>query len=187
MLDTTAGSFTRWYVARTEPRREHLAVTGLIRQGLKPYLPEFYASRRCGHRRRNVLEPMLPGYVFLPIPTFSEPWEAIRGVNGILEHRPFLTVDGHPKAISEAIVQAVRTVEATFSGGDHSIPLPQRGLYVGQAVEVEFSDAWGTVSAFKAIVENIVKLDRQGRIRVIAEWLGGLRPIEVQVAQIRTV
>ena len=180
-------TYFRWYVGRTEPRREHLAAAGLTRHRIKSYFPEFFTSRRCGHRRRNVLEPMLPGYVFLYLPWLREPWEIIRGINGILAHRPFLSADGHPKAIADQVVKAVRDVEALYRRWDEEEQLQFAGrqFRIGQSVEVEFTDHFGTVSSFRAIVENIAKLDRQGRIRVTAEWLGGLTSMDVPATKIK--
>lgn len=176
---------TRWYVARTAPRQEHLVVKGLVGYGIKPYLPELFPTipRRCGRRCRNILEPMLPGYIFLPLPYRNEPWSVIREIDGILKHRPFLTCDSRPKAISEDLIEIVRSVENRERGKISEVQFQE--IYVGKQIVVTVRDQHGTVSEFPGIVENITKLDRQGRIRVIAEWLGGSRQIEVRVAQIK--
>ena len=184
MVDTTGKTtLTRWYVARTEPGREHLAVSGLIRQHIEPYCPRIYASRRCGHRFRNVLKAMLPGYCFVPLPICCEPWDAIRHIHGIMEHHPFLTCDGRPKSISQALIDIVHTVEDREQGKLSESQF--QSIYVGKRIMITVQDRHGVVSEFKGIVENIAKLDTQGRIRVIAEWLGGSRQVEVRVAQIK--
>ena len=189
MLARTEESTFRWYVARTQPGRESQALKGLVQQGLKPYFPVIQACRRSGRRLLNVLKPLLSAYVFLPLPAYCEPWEAIRRVNGILEHRPFLTWcdaegESHPRIIPAIVIEVVRAIEARERGHIDEAQFQDR-LRIGQRVFVEVQDQHGFVSGFFAIVENLAKLDRQGRIRVIAKWLGGSRSIEVKAAQIK--
>ena len=184
MLDMTGNTtLARWYVARTEPRREHLAVQGLVRHDIKSYLPETFVSRRFGYRHRNVLEPIFPGYIFVRLPIYRPPWGAIRGTRGINEHRPFLTVNGDPEAVSESVMGLVHLIERNERSylSDSDPP----SFYIGKQITVRVSDRYGTVSEFPAVIESTVKLDTQGLVRVIAQWLGGSRQIEVRVAQIK--
>jgi hypothetical protein len=189
MLARTEESTLRWYVARTQPGREAQALKGLVQQGLRPYFPTVLVCRRSGRRSLNIERALLPAYVFLPLPAYCEPWEAIRHVNGILEHRPFLTWcdeegESHPRIIPAIVVEVVKAIEARERGHIDEAQFQER-LHIGQRIFVEVRDHYGFVSGFFAIVENLAKLDRQGRIRVVAEWLGGSRSIEIRAAQIK--
>lgn len=54
----------KWYVARTEPRLEHLAEARLKRDGFQIYLPKIRSSTL---KSGNNLVPLFPGYLFLKV------------------------------------------------------------------------------------------------------------------------
>lgn len=167
----------RWYVARTEPQREHLVASHLIARRIKTYLPEIPHRRLFGRKMRRIISPMLPGYVFVHLECGAEPWDRIRTTPGIFAHDPILG------CIPLQAMQIVREKEREETEGPAPVTSPFK---VGQEVVVaSVVGGFATFEEFKAVVADISRLDRKGRIKVAAEWLGRLVSIEVEASKIR--
>jgi transcriptional antiterminator RfaH len=68
----------RWYLIRTKPAGESLAVTNLDRQGYEVYWPRAVQTVRCNSRWRNRIASLFPGYLFLRL---NEGKQALNPVN----------------------------------------------------------------------------------------------------------
>lgn len=170
-----------WYVARTEPRKEHTAAFNLIERNIQIYLPEIPGRRLFGRKFREVPTAMLPGYLFLHLISGSEPWGIIRSINGILTADPVLRDDAGPRPIPEMALEIVRKAEHEQNEGRQS---KVAKFQLGQSVTVSGAEEafW---QSFKAVVSDISKLDHKGRVSVSSNWFGRLVTLDVPVAQIK--
>ncbi len=54
-----------WYVVHTRSRHEYKVSTGLIQKNITTFLPEIESWSKQKDRRRKILLPLFPGYVFV--------------------------------------------------------------------------------------------------------------------------
>ena len=53
-----------WYVVHTKSRHEYKAHTGLIQKNLNAFLPEMEVWSKRKDRKKKILIPLFPGYIF---------------------------------------------------------------------------------------------------------------------------
>jgi transcription termination/antitermination protein NusG len=53
-----------WYVVHTRSRHEYKANTGLIQKNLTTFLPEIESWSKQKDRKKKILTPLFPGYIF---------------------------------------------------------------------------------------------------------------------------
>lgn len=56
---------TSWFVIRTKPNSEKIALLNCERQGFPAYLPLIRKTIRHARTKKEVLRPLFPGYLFL--------------------------------------------------------------------------------------------------------------------------
>jgi len=56
-----------WYVLRTKPRQERKAYDALIAAGFELYMPQRETIKIWSDRKKKVLEPIIPSYIFIRI------------------------------------------------------------------------------------------------------------------------
>lgn len=74
----------QWYVVRTKPHQEKLAVAHYRNQRLEVYLPLIRVVRSHARRREEVLRPVFPGYLFLHLAPAECNWAAISSTRGVI-------------------------------------------------------------------------------------------------------
>lgn len=75
----------RWYVVRTQPRKERLAQQQLERQGFSTFLP--FAPLTTTTRRNKavaVKQPLFSGYLFVQMDVARQRWRAVNSTVGVL-------------------------------------------------------------------------------------------------------
>lgn len=152
----------RWYLVFTGPHQEQRAVLNLERQGFRPFLPRLRKSVRHARAIRQVLAPLFPRYVFLPLDLERDRWLSVRGTFGVTSlymagSRPGPVPDG----VVESLLARIDAQGASRLDGD---------LHVGDGVRVldgPFTDFVGTLS----------RLDDNGRVRVLLDVMGKSTPV----------
>ncbi len=84
LVDKALGE-SRWYVAKTQPRKEVLAEQHLKRQNFEtflPYAPKTLTSKK--NKAANLRQPLFPGYIFVKIDLGAQRWRAINSTIGVL-------------------------------------------------------------------------------------------------------
>lgn len=74
----------KWYLVYTKPRQESVARTNLARQGYETYLPMMRQTRRQRGRRRTLISPMFPRYLFVHLDRTTDNWGPIRSTLGVV-------------------------------------------------------------------------------------------------------
>lgn len=107
----------RWYLVYTKPRQEQLARTNLLRQGYETYLPLMRELRRRQGRRRPVVAPMFPRYLFVHLDRKTDNWGPIRSTLGVVSVVRF----GHePAKVPVELVECLRSHEDAEGIHTHS-------------------------------------------------------------------
>ncbi len=169
----------RWYVGRTEPRREHHAAGSLVAHRIQVYFPEIPSRKLAGRKMRLCLEPLMPGYLFLRLLTGQEPWVRIRNTPGMISSCPVLTAAGRFASIPAKAVEIIRGVEERLNA-----PITTKPWEIGQKVQISTGPLDDYYAELPGIIESLANLDRKGRITVTAWMLGRLTSLDVPVTQV---
>lgn len=97
-----------WYLVYTKPRQEQLARIHLTRQGYETYLPLLRELRRRQGRRRTVVGPMFPRYLFVHLDRETDNWGPIRSTLGVVSVVRF---GQEPARVPPALIKHLRTHE----------------------------------------------------------------------------
>lgn len=181
-LPSAAMESPGWHVLLAHPREEGIAAAGLIAHRLKVYLPRLPRRRLAGRKMQERLEPMFPTYLFVRVqPTL--PWGRIRGTPGIRlgkGGRCAIMNGDAPSVVPDIALEIVFAKEARLGKRPDERPdAPAVGKEI-QIIDGPF--AW-----FKAVIEEIDRLDTQGRIKAGLDIFGRLTSVDLEVSQFRVV
>jgi len=73
----------RWYLIRTKPAGESLALTNLDRQGYEVYWPRAVQTVRCSGRWRDRIGSLFPGYLFLRLNEGKQSLNPVNSTAGV--------------------------------------------------------------------------------------------------------
>ena len=129
-LPITSDRSVHWHALYTRARHEKKVAAALSDRGFDEYLPLIARESQWHDRRKRILWPIFPGYVFA---RFSpEEAGAVVGVPGVVS---VVSVAGSPAPIPESDISNIRAlVSAADATG--SLPEPEVLLEEGQRVEV---------------------------------------------------
>ena len=60
-----------WYAVHTRSRHEDRAYLGLLQKSLHAFLPKLEVWSKRKDRRKKIMIPMFPGYIFVEVPTLT--------------------------------------------------------------------------------------------------------------------
>lgn len=73
----------RWYLVRTKPNAEAVAVANLGRQGYEVYFPRLLQSMPFRGRWHDRIVPLFPGYLFLRLDEGRQPLAPVQSTLGV--------------------------------------------------------------------------------------------------------
>jgi transcription antitermination factor NusG len=117
-----------WFAIQTRPRYEKKITAELQEKGIKAFLPLCSAKHQWSDRRREVHQPVFPGYVFVRIVPVAQARVAVLRTNGVIS---FVGVRNMGIPIPESEMVAIQTI---FEEGVAFEPYPY--LKVGQQVTI---------------------------------------------------
>lgn len=162
-----------WFAAQLKPNALRIALRNLDRQGFVTLAPHLIAVRRQAQKVIRRAEPVFPGYVFVRFDPSRPGWQAINGTQGVAR---LVTGDSRaPRPLPRDFMAAFLArcdADGLFA--------PAAALEIGDRVEM-------TDGPFAALVGRIVGMDRDGRMRVMMEILGGETPVAALAAHMRRV
>jgi transcription antitermination factor NusG len=138
--------------------REAFAAEHLQRQGFQVYFPRqtrvVRHARRCEQRQVSYF----PGYIFVSLDLARDRWRAVNGTLGVRS----LVMSGDAPAITpDGLVEDL-----------------QRACAAGSLVGLRPGETVRLVSGpFAEVLGVIDRLDAGGRVRVLLDIIGGLRPV----------
>lgn len=166
-----------WIAVYVDTGTEMDVEAELAMSGYGIYLPLERVNGKPG--RPHKLRPLFPGYVFAECMIESDEWGSICGIKGVID---VLQNGGRPSRISAGIVQGLMRAEA-YGGFDYrrSAPAP---FAVGEEVRI----GAGMFSGFNAVIEKYVAKIRSAtaskRVKVLLEFMGAMRSLELEVCEL---
>lgn len=164
-LDHRQSSFA-WFVAKTRPHKEKLALANLANQRFRAFCPMIRKTVRRSRRLVDQTVPLFPGYIF--VRGRSEQMRPVRGTLGI----QYLIADdgGRPQPVPPGLVEALQ--RATGSEGIAALGASRS---VGEEVRV----LAGPLADQMGVIE---KLDDAGRAHLLLHIMA--RTVRVEMAQL---
>ena len=104
MMPNTMSS---WYAIYTKPRHERKVNAHLCREGIKTFLPEIERWSRRKDRKKKILVPIFPGYLFINAELRGDSRLKVIKTNGVVK---ILGTNGTPTAIPESQIQAIQKI-----------------------------------------------------------------------------
>ena len=117
-----------WYAVYTKPQHERKVNVHLSQEGITTFLPEMERWSRRKDRKKKVLYPIFPGYIFINTDLGKDSWLKIIKTKGVVK---ILDNNGIPTSIPEHQIEAIqRLVE------NRKAISPYPYLKKGQTVQV---------------------------------------------------
>lgn len=148
----------RWYVAQTISRNESRADIQLRAQNFETFLPRVARTVRHARKLRTVLTAAFPGYVFVRLDLERERWRSVNGTIGVSR---LIMAGDMPKPVPCGVVETLMAYVDEFG-----IARFDRDLVEGQAVRIKDGPLANAIG-------QILRLDGNGRVRVLLEIMGG--------------
>jgi transcription elongation factor/antiterminator RfaH len=148
----------RWYVVRALPKREAGAEIQLHAQGFHVFVPWVTRTVRHARKMKTVRAPAFPGYLFVALDLQRDRWRSINGTFGVAH---LITADESPAPVPHGVVETI--LEYVDESG---VCRFDRGLVEGQRIRV-------IAGPLACALGELVRLDGQGRVRVLLEIMGG--------------
>jgi len=137
-----------WFLVRSKPRQESVALTHLARQGYESYLPLFATEKLVRRKSIVVQEPMFARYLFVRLDTTGQgqSWSPIRSTVGVSE---LVCFGSRPARVDDALIATLREREIAqqaspttlFAHGD-SVRITE-GAFAGLEAIYQMNDAEG--------------------------------------------
>lgn len=168
-----------WCMVGTRPGLEQDVCDSFRRGGVRCYWPNYYVFgytiiARRGSRRGRQYRSVMPGYLFMPLPTEDAFWHVAERHNGTCH--PIKTFSGALLAIRNSDILKIRKIE-----GDLNTPQPKKTLHnfrPGQKVRFieDLLTGWPP--------GKVARLADDGRIVIETELMGRSVPFTVWPHQI---
>ncbi len=160
-----------WYLIRTKPRSEKVALENLTRQGFECYLPMMKVEKVINKHIEVQKLPLFPRYLFinLELDFESKSWTPIRSTRGVSNLVKF---GGTPAKIHDELVEHIYSKE-------HLSESKIEPLYhSGQKLKI----VDGPFSGFDSIYQG---MDSEMRVMVLLEFMARPLIMKVELAQVK--
>ena len=104
---TDSGGAMLWYAVYTKPRHERKVNDHLSREGITTFLPEMERWSRRKDRKKRVLYPIFPGYLFINTELGGDSRLKVIRTNGVVR---ILDSNGTPTAIPDNQIEAIQKI-----------------------------------------------------------------------------
>jgi transcription elongation factor/antiterminator RfaH len=159
-----------WYVLQCWVRKEGMIVTQLESQGLECFLPKYKSLRQWSDRKKEVEQPLFPGYVFCRF-EYSDRRAAVMtpGVLGVV---------GCGKTPTPVDNEEIEAIQLALASGVPRQPWPY--LEVGERVRIhtgKLAGLEGILVQFKGnhrVVLSVTLLQRAVALEVDLAWVTSL-------------
>ena len=115
LFETSGISTTgrRWYVVRSQPRKEALALRHLHNQRIAAFCPMSQLGPR-NTRREPQFRPFFPSYLFVQLDVERERWRSVNGTIGVIGLvGTGRTSAGRPTPLPEGLIERMQASSAT--------------------------------------------------------------------------
>ena len=127
-------------------------------QGFRPFLPMMRKTIRWRARLRNVVAPMFPRYLFVPIDPQRGRWRCINGTFGVVR---LVSFGDRPHPTPVGLVEGMLALS-----DEQGLVQLERNFKPGERVKV-------ATGPFTDVIGECERLDGHGRVRVLLNIMGG--------------
>jgi transcription antitermination factor NusG len=100
----------KWYAIHSRSRHEDVVLNGLKKKLIEAFLPKMQVMSRRKDRRKTILVPLLPGYVFVHSDlNLYHYWDIIK-TYGVVR---ILGIQGKPVPVKEEEIASLKTLHGT--------------------------------------------------------------------------
>jgi len=162
-----------WFLVRSKPRQEAVALTHLARQGYESYLPLFATEKLVRRKTTVVQEPMFARYLFVRLDTSGQgqSWSPIRSTVGVTE---LVCFGSRPARVDAALITSLREREMAQQAN------PDALFAAGESVRI-------TEGAFAGLEAIYQMNDAEGRAMVLLDLLSKPVAMTIDAASLRKV
>jgi len=170
---STSPNTLAWFLVRSKPRQESVALTHLARQGYESYLPLFAAEKLVRRKSTVVQEPMFARYLFVRLDTTGQgqSWSPIRSTVGVSE---LVCFGSRPARVDDALIATLRERETAQQAS------PTTLFAHGDSVRI-------TEGAFAGLEAIYQMNDAEGRAMVLLDLLSKPVAMTIDAASLRKV
>jgi len=100
----------KWYAIHSRSRHEDVVLNGLKKKLIEAFLPKMQVMSRRKDRRKRILVPLLPGYVFVHSDLNpNQYWDIIK-TYGVVR---ILGIQGKPVSVKDEEIASLKTLHGT--------------------------------------------------------------------------
>ena len=100
----------KWYAIHSRSRHEDVVLNGLKKKFIEAFLPKMQVMSRRKDRRKMILVPILPGYVFVHSDlNLNQYWDIIK-TYGVVR---ILGIQGKPVSVRDEEIASLKTLHGT--------------------------------------------------------------------------
>jgi len=100
----------KWYAIHSRSRHEDVVLNGLKKKFIEAFLPKMQVMSRRKDRRKMILVPILPGYVFVHSDlNLNQYWDIIK-TYGVVR---ILGIQGKPVSVKDEEIESLKTLHGT--------------------------------------------------------------------------
>jgi transcriptional antiterminator RfaH len=148
-----------WYLVYSKPRQEKGAVENLLRQKYEVYFPQIRTWRTRHGRRKQVIEPLFPRYLFIHLDSQTDNWAPIRSTLGVTS---LVRFGAEPAHVPDELVEYLKSRQNAEGLHEWAQPTVAVG---GRARVVS-----GPLAGYEGIL--IAKSSRE-RVVILMDLVGG--------------
>ena len=162
-----------WFLVRSKPRQESVALTHLVRQGYESYLPLFATEKLVRRKPTVVQEPMFARYLFVRLDSsgHGQSWSPIRSTVGVSE---LVCFGSRPARVDAALIATLRERETAQQADPNAL------FTAGDNVRI-------TEGAFAGLEAIYQMNDAEGRAMVLLDLLSKPVAMTIDAASLRKV
>lgn len=174
-ISSPSPNTSAWFLVRSKPRQESVALTHLARQGYESYLPLFAIEKLVRRKSTVVQEPMFARYLFVRLDTSGheggqgQSWSPIRSTVGVSE---LVCFGSRPARVDDALIATLRERETAQQAS------PTTLFATGDSVRI-------TEGAFAGLEAIYQMNDAEGRAMVLLDLLSKPVAMKINAASLR--
>ncbi|MBI5186378.1 MAG: UpxY family transcription antiterminator [Nitrospinae bacterium] len=159
----------KWYAVKTRSRHEKVATDMLRRKSFTVFFPEISSWSKRKDRKKLIMRPLFPGYIFIHFELDNDRWLDIRKTRGVVDLVKFRD---EPEPVPDEQILSVKTV---VESGVIFTNRPYLNLKKGDKVVVAKGPLQGALGIYLSSDE------KKGKLVVSVDLLN--RSLEVEIEQ----
>lgn len=165
---------SNWYVLRTKTGHEDRVRSRLENKGecLSVLIPMKEVTVTRSGRKRKLMKPLFPGYIFIEIELNDNFWYEIKNTPGVIN---FISCGNDPIPVHESEIKYI--IDLTDDG---KAPIPETDFEVGDTAKIVNGAFMGTSGVISGI--DI----KRKKIKVVIDILGKQVAIDLEYDDIKT-